>query len=234
MNETFSVFLDFNGSNEDIKNVIDRMDKIIEREGWKYMGVLNMYRPMDELTRDETIGNVQYALSHTKWLKKYKPRISVGDWTDAAGIKDIDVSGMTAPSKIKLEKYERYYNLTKSMPHSIIIDENRRIRDGYISYLLAWKYSADVEVLQAWSSQPIKKVVIGKHVNWDGNTCSEKSDKLYCWIYDLKEAVIPGDILTVHTCKGIDYMQVSEIRYITGKTVCSRYRKVKTNETAYL
>lgn len=234
MNEMFAVILDFKPDDLEIEEVINRMDEVIEKEGWKYMGFMNLYSPVDQSTRDETIHNVRRALEHTKWLKPYNPRVLVGNWGDSMKAEDIDVSGMTAPSKIKLKRYEDYYNLTKSLAHSIIVDEQGRIRDGYISYLLAWKYSANVNILSTWSSQPVKKIVIGKHVEWDGEKCYEKSGKYYCWIYDLKEAVIPGDILLVHTSKGLAHMQVSRINYITGSTLCSKYRKVKRNETAYL
>ena len=234
MNETFSVFFDTVPADSDMEEIINRMDRVIEKEGWKYTGLLNMYSPIDELTRDETIHKVAEALKHTEWLKPYSPRIFIGNRVDKVRLENIDVSGMTAPPKKKLKRYEDYYNETKSVAHSIVIDEKGRIRDGYVSYLLAWKYSVNVEVLSSWSSQPVKKIVIGRHVRWDGEKYVEKSKKAYCWIYDLKDAVIPGDILLAHTKKGPDYMRVSRIEYITGKTVCTQYRKVKRNETAYL
>ena len=32
------------------------------------------------------------------------------------------------------------------MPHAIVVDENKQLRDGYISYLLAKKYAVRVDV----------------------------------------------------------------------------------------
>lgn len=168
MNEVFSVILDFDSYSQENEEIINRMDKVIESQGWEYTGICNMYRPIDSRTRDETIYHVMHALEKTKWLKPYNPRVLMGNMIDVMEMENIDVSGMTAPLKEKLKKYEEYYNLTKSLPHAIIVDENGKIRDGYISYLLAWKYSEKAEILSTWSDQPVKKVVAGKHVEWDG------------------------------------------------------------------
>lgn len=175
MNETLSVFLDFKPEDYGIEKIIERMDQLMEENGWIYTGLSNMYRPVDGLTRDETIYKVMHTLDHTEWLKPYHPRILIGNLVDAMKLSNIDVSGMRAPSKRKLERYEEYYNLTKSLPHSIIVDEKGRIRDGYITYLLAWKYSEKPKILSTWRNRPLKKLVIGKHVYWDKEHASEKA-----------------------------------------------------------
>lgn len=234
MNETLSVYLDCNTDEKDMKDIIQRMNGIISQEGWKYTGLWNYYAPMDQMTRDETINRVVHALETAKWLKPYKPRVMTGNKVSSVSLNNIDITGMSAPSEKKWKRYEDYYSLTKLLPHGIVVDENRKIRDGYISCLLAKKYELKPDILDSWSNKPVKKIVIGKHVNWDGENCSDKSEKLYCWIYNLKEAVIPGDILLVNTRKGPAYMQVSRIEYITGKFNCTKYKRVKKNETADL
>lgn len=233
MNEMFTVYLDFEPGNKENEELLNRMDKVIEENGWKYAGVLNMYLPIEKSTRDETIHKVIDAIRNTDWLKPYNPKVLVANAIDVVKMKDIDVSRMTAPSKIKLKRYEDFYKSSKKMAHDIVVDENGKIRDGYISYLLAWKYDVHVKVLSTWKNKPVKKIVIGKHVKWDGEKAIEKGQKHYSWIYDLKEAVIPGDILLVHTEKGLAHMKVDKIDYITGDKTCSKYRKVKRNETAY-
>lgn len=234
MNETISISLDFAPNDRNINAFINRMDEVIAAEGWTYSGFRNMYVPVNDSTRDETVFRVTEALKHTDWLKPYKPQVHIFNMIDLITLKDIDVSGMSAPSQIKLQKYEDYYHLTKSFAHPIIVDEHGRIRSGYISYLLAWKYSAHVDILTTWRNQPVKKLVIGKHVHWDGAKYTDKGQNYYRWIYDLREAVVPGDILLVHTRKGPDYMRVSRIEYITGTTACSRHRKVIRHETCYV
>lgn len=234
MNETMFVYLDFEPGDPEIESVINRMDELIAGKGWKYAGISNMYLPVDPAARDESCLRVIRALKHAPWLKPYRPRVLTGNLTNAVSLKDIDVSGMSAPSAARLQRYEDYFCLTNSLAHPIIVDEDGRIRDGYISYLLAWKYSAPVDILTTWSHQPVKKIVTGRHVRWDGTEYEEKSQTFYRWIYDKKEAVVPGDILLVHTRKGPDHMRVSRIDHITGTTACSKYRKVMRNETAYL
>ncbi|MDD2970906.1 MAG: hypothetical protein PHE02_02085 [Lachnospiraceae bacterium] len=237
MNETLSIYLDFDIQKRGIESMepmLLKMDEIIKKYGWKYSGMMNLYLPMDEKERDETIYEVIKALSNTEWLKPYKPCIMMGNWMGVTELLKIDVSKMVAPSEQKMKRYEEFYLNTHTLTHGIIVDENGELRDGYTSYLLAMKYDVDVEIMEAWSFKPVKKVVRGNHVTWDGKVCEDKGDKQYCWIYNLREAVVLGDILTVRTKKGYDYIRVSKIGYVTGNTACSRYRKVIRNETADL
>lgn len=234
MNEMFSVYLDFTPDNKHIEEVIDHMDQVIEANGWKYAGFSNVYLPIDQNTKDETIETTEHALKSTTWLKPYNPKIMVGHLTNAFELEAIDVSGMTMPSESKMRRYEEYYNQTGLLPHPIIVDENGKLRDGYISYLLAKKYNAKVDIMSSRSNLPVKKIVTGSHVAWDGENYSAKARKFYSWIYDLKKAVLPGDILLVHTRKGLRYMRVARIDYVTGVRACSGHRKVKRNETVYI
>lgn len=48
---------------------------------------------------------------------------------------------MSEPLPEKIWYYEQYYQKTKKLPHAIVVDEDRQLRDGHISYLLAKKYN---------------------------------------------------------------------------------------------
>ena len=60
----------------------------------------------------------------------------------------------------------------------------------------------------------------------------EKYGWKYSGIYNLKEAVVIGDILLVQTCKGQAYAQVQKITNIAGKDAISKHKKVIGNITA--
>lgn len=83
----------------------------------------------------------------------------------------IDCSGMTEPRHEKYEYYKDYYKETGCVPHDILIDENNRIVDGYISLLVTNKYGKSMSswqrlyIYRVNSSVPHKKIVIGRHVN---------------------------------------------------------------------
>lgn len=141
---------------------------------------------------------------------------------------------MTEPGDVKYGRYERYYLNNKELAHGIIVDEDKKIRDGYISYLLSKKYGYKADVIEVPKRSDISKLVIGHHVEYDEvqNIYIAKSDKRYACIYNLKEAVVPGDILTVQTGKGHAHMKVDKITNIAGKDAISEHRKVIGNITA--
>ena len=113
------------------------------------------------------------------------------------------------------------------------MDGDRKIRDGYIAYLLSEKYGYNVDITEVPKGSPIAKLVIGHHVEYDAEqkTYVMKNDKRYAWVYTIREAVVPGDILLVRTSKGYAYMQVEKITNIAGKKTIKRYKKVKRNIT---
>ena len=108
-----------------------------------------------------------------------------------------------------------------------MVDENRQLRDGYISYLLAGKYKARAEVYETVSGQPLRKIVKGRHVEFTKGKWKKKSDKPYIWIYTLRAPVVPGNILLVNTKNGADFICVDSVDYIAGHRFCSKYKKVR-------
>lgn len=182
------------------------MDGLILLIGLKYSGFRNMYLPEDKKRRDE-----------------------------------IDCSRMAPSEKDKMAYYEKYYLETKHLPHGILVDENRRLKDGYISYLLAQKYQLkkeifdDVEIFQIERDVPCKKIVIGRHVALKDNGIIVKSDRRYRWICDIREPVVPVDVLLVRAGRGKDLMVEDKISYEAGakslgglkKAVKHTKRKIK-------
>lgn len=193
----------------------------------KYSGIMNLYTSIDEQKRDQTVFRAENLLRNTDWLKDILSHISIGTITNACLLDEIQTDLMSNPSPEKLWYYERYYQETKQLPHAIAVDENKQLRDGYISYLLAKKYDARAEICEMVSGQPLRKIVKGRHVVFSDGKWRQKSNKRYIWIYTLKEPVVPGDILLVNTKKGRAYICVDRIEYVAGQGFCSRYNTVK-------
>lgn len=55
---------------------------------------------------------------------------------------------MTEPRHEKYEYYKDYYKETGCVPYDILIDENNRIVDGYISLLVTNKYGKSMSSWQ--------------------------------------------------------------------------------------
>ncbi len=195
--------------------------------GMKYSGIMNLYTSIDEQKRDQTVFRAENLLRNTDWLKDILSHISIGTITNACLLDELQTDLMSNPSPEKLWYYERYYQETKQLPHAIAVDENKQLRDGYISYLLAKKYDARAEICEMVSGQPLRKIVKGRHVVFSDGKWRQKSNKRYIWIYTLKEPVVPGDILLVNTKKGRAYICVDRIEYVAGQGFCSRYNTVK-------
>lgn len=237
MHDMFFVYLDYNMDNIEerlfIEDEIKYMDKLVEKQGWKYSGVANIYIPVERKTREETIDKVLQVIASDERLKKYSPKVIGGTRTNACNLREIDVQHMTKTSDEKYDRYEKYYLENNELAHGIIVDEDRKIRDGYISYLLSGKYGCNVDIIEVPKESPISKLVIGHHVKYD--TKQEKyvmkTSKRYAWIYTIHEAVVPGDILLVRTSKANAYIQVEKITNLAGKKAIRRYKKVKRNIT---
>lgn len=237
MHDMIFVYLDYNLDDEEerlcVEEDIKYIDTLIEKQGWKYSGVANIYIPMERDTREETITGVLEAIVSDERLRKYSPKVISGMQTNSCSLKEIDIQHMTEPSTVKYNRYEKYYLENRELVHGIIVDKKRKIRDGYIAYLLSEKYGCNVDVMEVPKESPIAKLVIGHHVEYDTEqkTYVMKTDKRYAWIYTIHEAVVPGDILLVRTSKGDAYMQVDKITNIAGKKTIKRYKKVKRNIT---
>ena len=177
--------------------------------------------------RDQTVFRAEELLKNTDWLKDVLTHILVGTITNACSLEEIQTDMMSNPSPEKLWYYEEYYQKTKQLSHAIVVDENKQLRDGYISYLLAKKYDAKAEICEMVSGQPLRKIVKGRHVVLSNGKWKQKSNKRYTWIYTLKKPVVPGDILLVNTKKGRAYIRVDRIEYTAGQEFCLRYNTVK-------
>lgn len=228
MNECLTVYLklDMEKSAEN-EALIERIDELLLTVGMKYSGVMNMYIPVDRQKRDQAVFCAEELLRNTDWLRDILAYTEIGQMTNSCPIEVIQTDMMSDPSREKLWYYEQYYQKKHQLPHAIVVDENKQLRDGYISYLLAKKYNISADVCEMVSGQPLRKIVIGTHVKFMEGNWRKKGKKRYVWIYALKEPVIPGDILLVKTKRGTDFICVESINYAAGEEFCSRYKKVE-------
>lgn len=237
MNDMIQVFFEYDADDLQerigIEKEIRYLDKFVELHGWKYSGVANIYIPVVTETREETVGKVIEAIRADERLKKYSPKVLSGTTTNACKLEEIDVQHMEEPGDDKYGRYEKCYLETKECPPAIVVDETKKIRDGYISYLLARKYGCRVDIIEVPKESAVSKLVIGKHMvyNEEQQVYVAKTGKRYLWIYDLRDAVVPGDILLVQARKGYAYMQVEKITYIAGKDEICKHKKVIRNIT---
>lgn len=228
MNDTLAVYLNLDmekGWENEL--LIQKIDRLLLTAGMKYSGIRNLYVPMDKKNRDEAVFQAEKLLRAADWLKDILAYTLVGTVTDACPFEEIRTDAMANPSPAKLWYYEQYYQRTKNLPHAVVVDEDRQLRDGYISYLLAEKYKVYVEVYETVSGQPLRKTVRGRHVEFIDGKWRIKSEKRYIWIYTLKAPVVPGDILLVNTKRGVELMCVDRVDYITGQGFCSKYKKAR-------
>lgn len=235
MNESLSVYLNLDMENESRnEEVIGRIDELLLTVGMKYSGIMNIYVPVDRQRRDQTVFQAEELLRTTDWLKDILAYTLVGTLTNTCPMEEILTDAMSNPSPEKLWYYEQYYQKTHELPHAIVVDENRQLRDGYISYLLAQKYSVPAEVCEMVSGQPLRKIVKGRHMEFIDGKWRKKSDKRYTWIYTLKAPVVPGDILLANTKAGTDFICADRIDYIAGHEFCSKYKKVRKHMNTHM
>ena len=228
MNEALAVYLNLDMENiEKNEEIIRKIDELLLTVGMKYSGIMNLYTSVDKQKRDQTVFRAEELLKNTDWLKDVLTHILVGTITNACSLEEIQTDMMSNPSPEKLWYYEEYYQKTKQLSHAIVVEENKQLRDGYISYLLAKKYDAKAEICEMVSGQPLRKIVKGRHVVLSNGKWLQKSNKRYTWIYTLKKPVVPGDILLVNTKKGRTYICVDRIEYTAGQEFCLRYNTVK-------
>ncbi|MCM1262957.1 MAG: DUF5839 family protein [Butyrivibrio sp.] len=233
MNETAYIYLKLeNMGEEEQEELISKMDDMLLPLGLKYSGFQNMYIPQDSKKRDDIVFDAVHKLKTCDWLKGIYDFTATGNKCFNKGLDVIDCSHMTLPKKSKMAYYEEYYLMTHEFPHDILVDENDCLADGYVSFLLAKKYNIKhnmykgFSIYQVESDVPYKKVVIGRHVAFEKDNITIKSEKYYKWIYDIKSPVVPGDILLVKTKKGKDFMVVDKISYDAGRKYLNQYKKV--------
>ena len=140
MNETLEVYLNLDMENEqENEELLRRIDELLLSAGMKHSGIANMYLPVERKNRDTAVFCGQKLLKNADWLKGILSYISVGTLTNVCSIEEILTDMMSNPSQEKIWYYEQYYQKTKRLPHAIVVDEDRQLRDGHISYLLAKK-----------------------------------------------------------------------------------------------
>lgn len=211
---------------ERLDELISKIDKLLLDCGIKYSGIMNLYMPTEAAGRDYAVFAACEALNNAEWLKDRLAYISIMNRTDVCPLEQIRLDDMTEPSPGKLKYYEAYYKKSRKLAHGIVVDEERKLRDGYTSYLIARKYGIRPDIYEALAARPLRKVVRGRHVLPDNGAWKIKGSKRYSWTYSLKAAVVPGDILKVQTKKGPEYICVDRIEYVTGEEFCAEHSVV--------
>lgn len=228
MNEGMAVFLNIDeGKPEESEALIRRIDRLLMDHGIAYSGIRNLYRPTDRRNRDHAVFAACRVLRETDWLKGKLAHVSVAHRASVCSMEQIRLDRMSDPSCAKLRYYEDFYGSSRSLAHGIVVDEERQLRDGYTSYLLARKYGIRPDIYEAFAAEPVRKIVRGRHVTAAGDTWKVKSGRQYSWGYDLRRAVVPGDILEVRTKKGKDFICVDRIDYVTGQEFCEQHLEVR-------
>lgn len=227
MKDTLTVYLDAKVERTEFDNVIKKLDALLLEKGWRYIGFSNVYVPVVEKTAEMTCGDAVNAIKNAEWLKKYNPQVMIGTWTNVCCLNEIHVGNMSFPKKRKLDKYRDYYTSKHKFAHAIVVDENNYLRDGYTTYIIANEEGAQADIIRIDSSVKFKKVVIGRHVVFDGENYVISSDKAYRWRCELDDPVVPGDILLANTKLGKRFMKVERISYVTGKEDISRDKSIK-------
>ena len=178
LNECLTVYLKLDMEKEAEHEVlIRRIDELLLTVGMKYSGMMNMYLPVDRQKRDQAVFRAEELLRNTDWLRDILAYTEVGMITNACPIENIQTDMMSNPSPEKLWYYEQYYQKKHQLPHAIVVDENKQLRDGYISYFLDKKYNVSADVCEMVSGQPLRKIVIGTHVKFTEGNWRKKGKK---------------------------------------------------------
>lgn len=223
MNEGLFVYLNFDKIPlENEEHVLERVDEILLKHHIQYSKFQNLYIPGEKATRDTDIYEGIQELRSDEVLKDGIASLPVATMTNVCPLDKIQLKKMGKPSPKKFARYENYFKKEGKLAHDIVVDEHGRLRDGYISYLLAEKYQLPdtrVSVVEALASQPVYKVVLGRHVEKraDGKGYEVKNQNVYTWLYSLRAAVVPGDILVVGSRKGNQIIRVDRVEMRTGK-----------------
>lgn len=227
MNEMLKIYLDTaHMAPPEKEALLKKIGFFVLDYGVKYSGISNLYIPVADCERDNSIYDAQKALHRCRWLKGILLSTAPFDRTDVCTLSEITTRHMSRPSARKYDRYEQYFIRTGNLPHRILVDENRRLRDGYISCLLARKYNLKAEICEVLSTQPSKKIVIGRHASPADGKFLCRGVKRYMWTYGLKAPVLPGDILLADTKNGKACVCVESIGYVTGEKFCASYRRI--------
>lgn len=232
MNEGMQVYLNLNlepDLEQYLRNndILQKLDKLLLSNGMVYSGYRNIYYPQNKRDRDQAVIRAIQAMKHEEWLNGIYQYSVVMNITNVCGLKDINIKRMSSPSEKKWTYYENYYLQKKKCPHGIVVDENRNIRDGFVAYCLAQKFGFSPEIYEAWSNQPLRKIVTGRHIRLNDTHARISCSKTYQWIYTLRAPVVKGDILLAATKKGYSPIVVDNIFYNTGRETLYPLREIK-------
>lgn len=229
MKDCIEVVFDYQDINySECMDVQQKLKSILLPAGWRYTGIFNVFSPIEPDMGDEFYNKAVKAIESCKWLRKYSPRVNVWTVLNACRLNEIRIVNMTYPSPEKINKYRKYFKENHKLAHAIVVDENNYLRDGYTSYIIANEEGYIPNIIRVHSNQPIRKSVIGRHVQFDGEAFPFVSQKAYRWYCKLSEAVVPGDILLVNTALGKRLMKVERIDLAVGDEECHRDRCVNS------
>lgn len=227
MNEAMTIYLNINRwETAENEALIRRIDEFLLDYGIRYTGASNIYMPIEKADRDHAVYAACRALREADWLKDKLAYVPIMHMLDRCSMEQIRVDNMKKPSDAKVRYYEEYYQESGTLAHDIVVDEHRRLRDGYISYLLAGKYGIHVSIYEAFAEQPLKKVVSGSRVVGEKGAWKIEGDESDTWNYPLRAPVVPGDILEAETEEGPVPICVNRINYVTGKEFCEEYKNI--------
>lgn len=142
-------------------------------------------------------------------------------------LESVDVSLMMEPAEWKYRYYEQYYFKTGRLPFGILVDENRVLRDGYISYLLWRTYSVEPEAWTLHSSCVSMKTVVGRKAIRHGGRFYFRESERNARLYDLDAPVVPGDVVIADSKGGYVFVGVEEVRYVAGGPSMGQYRRAR-------
>lgn len=228
MNEAMAIFLKIDAKeSEENRTLIKKIDALLLTHGVEYTRIRNLYKAIDYENREHVLFAAKRALMSESWLRDRLAAVSIVNRTNVCAMDEIKLDHMSEPSFRKMKYYEDYYHSSCSLAHGIVVDENRQLRDGYISYLIARKQGLIPDIYEAFANQPIRKIVRGRHVCLETGIWRIKNDVLYSWQYRLRKPVAPGDILKVETRKGDAFICAEQIDYTAGREFCREHFKVK-------
>ncbi len=196
-------------SRYEMDRIPERIDDIVRPYHLKWV-LRNMYFVEDGYDEDLAIDEAWKALEKTDWLKN-KIYLGVMQSISKCRLDEIQIEDMAEPEPDKVNKYRNYFeehgisenNLT--YPNPIVVDQNRKLLDGYISYLImkerGYTYA---ECILENRGNTLKKYVYGIHM-------PGTNEKKYKWSYPLRDAVVPGDILLAETSQGVKSVKVTGV-----------------------
>ena len=228
---TLTVAVDMNKITEyKTEEVPDVIDKIVEPYHLKWC-FNNIYVVEPGFDEDLAIYNAVKALKAATWTNGTLV-FWVGYAVEELALDKIDTSNMSEPNPEKMNYYRKYIESNESVSEClkrlkpIVIDNNKRIVDGYITYLLMREHEIKkVKCFIAREGCIMKKYISGIHLP----ESKKGSRKEYRWKCSIEEPVVPGDIVVANTRYGEKMVKVTRVNVATAgyvKTLKAVKRKV--------